>query len=268
MENKSVEIKVGIFVIIGIIIIALFTLFIGRNKLQFMKGYTLYTTFSNVAGLDVNGPVRIAGVEVGKVTEIALVEDKAKLTLVIDPDVKIYKDAQVEIRTYGALGDKFLMVYPGTADSGLLADGDTITDTLPEADIADVIRDIRGVTASLNEALGGEDGKKNLKEIVSNLKETTTNINNITAKINNGEGSLGKLMNDDAIYNDVKESTKALSDVAKKIEAGEGTIGKLAQDDTLYNEAENTIREFRKSAEGIQEQTPISVMSTIFGLFF
>ena len=68
-------------------------------------------------------------------------------------------------------------------------------------------------------------------------------------------------MNDDTLYTDMKG-------VTEKINKGEGTLGRLVQDDSLYTESENTMREFRKAAEGIEEQTPISVMATIFGLFF
>ncbi|MBN1571791.1 MAG: MCE family protein [Deltaproteobacteria bacterium] len=277
MDSKYTEIKVGIFVIVGIAILTVITLFVGEYKFKVRKGYALDAEFKNVAGLDMNGPVRLAGVEVGSVTDIGLTTDgkKAKITMDIDPDVEIYRDAKVELKSYGALGEKFVMIYPGNPDTGRLESGETITDVIPEVDLNDVMRnvqeisdDIKDMSGNLSDVLGSDETKKDLKEIIANIKSSTENLSNITTKLNSGNGTIGKLINDDTIYNDVKTSTKALKDVADKMEKGEGTLGRLAHDETLYVEAENAMREFRKSAEGIQEQTPISVMATIFGLIF
>ena len=261
MENRSVEIKVGLFVLAGIIIIALVTLFIGEQRLILKRGYHLYAEFENVAGMDIKGPVRIAGVEVGLVTEIGLKDEKARIKMDINPDVEVFKDATAELKTYGLLGDKFIMIYPGTPESGLMADGDTITNTVPEVDLNDLMRDLKNVSSTLNEALGTEETKNNLKEILANMRNASENINDITAKLNNGEGTLGKLMNDDSVYD-------AMKNVAEKVESGEGTLGKLAHDDSLYLEAKDAMKELKRSSEGIQEQTPISVMGTIFGMMF
>jgi phospholipid/cholesterol/gamma-HCH transport system substrate-binding protein len=261
MESRSVEIKVGLFVLVGIIIIAIVTLFIGEQRLILKRGYNLYAEFDNVAGMDIKGPVRIAGVEIGLVSEIGLKDEKARIRMDINPDVEVYKDATAELKTYGLLGDKFIMIYPGTPESGLMADGDTITNTIPEVDLNDLMRDLKNVSSTLNEALGTEETKDNLKEILANMKNASENINDITAKLNNGEGTLGKLINDDTVYDSLK-------DVAEKVESGEGTLGKLAHDDSLYLEAKDAMKELKKSSEGIQEQTPISVMGTIFGMMF
>lgn len=261
MKDTSLAIKVGLFVLLGITIIGLITLFIGQYRMTSSHGYTLNAVFNDVSGLNVMGSVRIAGVEVGDVENIILSGEKAKVVMTIFPDTAVYKDAQVEIKAYGALGDKYIMIYPGTPESGLLADGDTIANTVAEADINDIVKNLADISASIKEVVGNPETKDDLKKIVANMKDTTSNLSDITAKINRGEGSLGKLMNDDTLYTNVKG-------VTDKINKGEGTLGKLVQDDSLYNESENTMREFRKAAEGVEEQTPISVMSTIFGLIF
>ncbi len=93
--------KVGLFVILGIAVISLVTLFIGQYRLLRGHGYTLYAEFSNVVGLNPGGSVRIAGVEVGEVNEITLNGNKARIVLTIFPDVTVYKDAQVELKTIG-----------------------------------------------------------------------------------------------------------------------------------------------------------------------
>jgi len=261
MRDTSLAIKVGLFVLLGIIIIGLISLFIGQYQLTAGGGYTLNAEFSDVSGLNVMGSVRIAGVQVGDVEDVVLAGDRARVVMSIHPDTPVYRDAQVEIKSYGALGDKYILIYPGTPASGLLVDGDTITTTVPEADINDIVKNLADISASIKDIVGNPETKEDLKTIVSNMKDTSSNLSDITAKINRGEGSLGKLMSDDTLYTDMK-------DVSEKLKKGEGTLGKLVQDDSLYTESENTMREFRKAAEGIEEQTPISVMSTIFGLIF
>jgi phospholipid/cholesterol/gamma-HCH transport system substrate-binding protein len=261
MKDTSLPIKVGLFVVLGIAIIGLITLFIGQYRLGSGGGYTLYAEFSDVAGLNVLGSVRIAGVQVGDVEDVILSGDRAKVVMSIATDTPVYRDARVEMKSYGALGDKYIMIYPGTPASGLLADGDTIANTVEEADINDIVKNLAEISTSIKDVVGNPETKEDLKKIVSNMENTSANLSDITGKINRGEGSLGKLMNDDTLYSDVK-------DVTEKVKKGEGTLGRLVQDDTLYTESENTVREFRKAAEGIEEQTPISVMSTIFGLIF
>ncbi len=268
MKDTSLPIKVGLFVLLGIAVISLITLFIGQYRVAAGHGYTLNAEFTDVSGLNIMGSVRIAGVEVGDVENIILAGDKAKVVMTIFPDTAVYRDAQVEIKAYGALGDKYIMIYPGTPASGLLSDGDTIANAITEANINDIVKNLADISASIKEVVGTPEAKEDLKKIVSNMKDTTANLSDITAKINRGEGTLGKLMNDDTLYTDVKESSKTMKDVADKINKGEGTLGRLVQDDSLYTESQNTMREFRKAAEGIEEQTPISVMSTIFGLIF
>ncbi len=260
-ENIALPIKVGLFVLLGITIIGLITLFIGQYRLSSRGGYTLYAEFSDVAGLNVMGTVRIAGVEVGDIEGIALEGDRARVAMSIFRDTPVYRDAQVEIKAYGALGDKYIMIYPGTPESGLMADGDTITRSIDEADINDILKNLSEISASIKDVIGDPETKADLKKIVANMEDTSANLSSITSKLNRGEGSLGKLMNDETLYTDMKE-------VTDKISKGEGTLGRLVQDDGLYTESENAVREIRKAAEGIEEQTPISVMATIFGLIF
>ncbi len=261
MSDRSLELKVGLFVLTAIAIIGLITLFIGQYRLTKGHGYTLYAEFSDVAGLNPGGSVRIAGVEVGEVDQITLAGEKAKISMTIYPNTVIYRDASIELKTFGALGDKYVMILPGTPASGTLANGDTITNSIAEADLGDVLMSVQKITSSLEDVLGSEEGKKDLKAIVANMKDTTGNLSNITAKLNRGEGTLGKLMNDDTLYTDVKN-------MANKVNKGEGTLGKLVKDDSLYNESTNTMREAKKAAEGIEEMTPITVLSTIFSLVF
>jgi phospholipid/cholesterol/gamma-HCH transport system substrate-binding protein len=93
-------------------------------------------------------------------------------------------------------------------------------------------------------------------------------LKNISETIERGEGTLGKLIKDESLYRDVKETIQSVKGIAEKVEKGEGTLGKLVSDDKLMKEAEKTMKKIQKAAESIDEQTPITVLGTLIGIFF
>ena len=149
------------------------------------------------------------------------------------------------------------------------------------------------------------ENKGNVNRIVANVaaasgklgpmedKATATlaRIDTIAQDVEQGKGTLGKLVNDDTLYNDAKETVASLKNISADVEQGKGTLGKLVNDDSLYveaketmknvnqfsgqlkdgnlvAEADKTMKKVQQAAEGVQEQTPISILGTIFGLFF
>jgi phospholipid/cholesterol/gamma-HCH transport system substrate-binding protein len=123
-------------------------------------------------------------------------------------------------------------------------------------------------------AKGVEEGKGTLGLLVKDeklyyeAKETLGALKSITADIEQGKGTLGQLVKDDTLYTDMKETAKNVKELTDGINRGEGTLGKLAKDDTLANEAEKTLKKVQKAAEGLQEMTPITVLGTVFSIFF
>jgi phospholipid/cholesterol/gamma-HCH transport system substrate-binding protein len=146
-----------------------------------------------------------------------------------------------------------------------------------------------------------------LQEAGPELMLAMENLNKIMEKIEGGEGTIGKLVQDDTIYEDMKELSASLKEasgtmtrilgdneedirtivaslseaapkleesmrridvITKKIEDGEGTVGKLVNDDELYKEATRMLKEARHAAEDVREQVPIiTFTSVIFGAF-
>ncbi len=162
---------------------------------------------------------------------------------------------------------------------------------------------IQAASGQFNDML--TENKGNVKRIVANVAaastklgpmadkadSTLTQINTVMSDIEQGKGTLGKLVKDDTLYNDAKETVASLKNVSADIEQGKGTLGKLVNDDSLYveaketvqnvnqftgklkdgtlvDEAEKTMKKVQQAAEGVQEQTPISILGTVFGLFF
>ncbi|UCC65948.1 MAG: MCE family protein [Deltaproteobacteria bacterium] len=104
--------------------------------------------------------------------------------------------------------------------------------------------------------------------LYNEAKETMASFRRVVAKVENGEGSLGKFVTDERLYADAKETMASFRRVMAKVEKGEGSLGKLMSDETLYQEATKTMKKVQKASEGLQEQYPITALSTILGLFF
>lgn len=140
MKQSSVEVGVGIFVLIGIVCVGYLTLRLG--ELELLKGdyYHLNARFRSVSGLKVGAQVEIAGVQVGQVDGIALDgEDmNARVSLKIKNDVKLGDDVIASVKTAGLIGDKYIKLSPG-GSADMLKPGDLITDTESALDIEELI---------------------------------------------------------------------------------------------------------------------------------
>jgi len=119
-----------------------------------------------------------------------------------------------------------------------------------------------------------QQGEGTLGKLVSDtslyedFKATASNLRSFSEKIARGEGTLGKLLADETLYDELKVTVANLRSFSEEVTSGQGTLGRLLKDDSLYREAERTLKRVRKAAEGIQEQTPITIMGTAAGLLF
>ena len=108
----SNELKLGIFVIIGLIAVLLTIMLLGNYSLT--SKYVVNTYFDNTAGLPKKAKVKISGVDVGNIKDIVLEDGKAKVILVIDRKIKLYSDATAKIVSMGIIGTKYVEITPGT----------------------------------------------------------------------------------------------------------------------------------------------------------
>ena len=138
MKQTRTEIFVGIFVLVGILCLGYLAIRLGKLELLGNNGYVVYADFASVAGLKPGDPVEIAGVKVGRVETLTLAEDRARLGLRINPDVKLQEDVIASVRSRGLIGDKFVLLTPG-ASNKLLAQGGKIRETESPPDLTEVI---------------------------------------------------------------------------------------------------------------------------------
>jgi phospholipid/cholesterol/gamma-HCH transport system substrate-binding protein len=138
VNHSRVEIIVGIFVLIGLVCLGYLAIRLGKVELFGNTGYIVYADFSSVAGLKVGDPAEIAGVRIGKVESLGLADDRARIALRLDPQVKIQEDAIASVRARGLIGDKFLLITPGASDK-IVPPGGKIRETESPQDITDLI---------------------------------------------------------------------------------------------------------------------------------
>jgi len=132
MYNKSVELVVGVFMLIGMAALVFLALQVSGLSLDSQKeSYRIYAQFDDLGGLSVRGRVSMAGVTIGRVSDVSL--DKESYSALVEMEIfaevdNLTADSVASIQTSGLLGDKFVSISVG-ADEEMLADGDTIFDT-------------------------------------------------------------------------------------------------------------------------------------------
>lgn len=128
MQRKSLDVWVGLFVLVGAIALVFLALRVGNlGDVTFGPGYTLVARFDNIGGLKPRAPVKSAGVVVGRVESIGF-DDKtfqASVILRMNSDVQFPKDSSAKILTSGLLGEQYIGLEPG-GDENNFADGDRI----------------------------------------------------------------------------------------------------------------------------------------------
>lgn len=260
MEQKGIttEVKVGIFVFIGLIVLGYMTLKLEKFKLKSKEGYQITVQFDSASGLVANSPIQIAGIEVGRVKEIRLHGSQARVLMTIQKEVPIYSDAGAILRTQGVLGDKYVEILPGSDKNPRLQPGGLITASRSTIELDHILAkalpvmdDIRSVTRSLSDVIGTEEGKDNLKATFFNIRKTTEDIRSMTVGLSKGQGTMGKLIRDDALYLDLQTTVAGLKDTVNQIQSGQGTIGKFLKDEEFYGEAKKTLGSLQNVASKI-----------------
>ncbi len=144
MNQTRTEFVVGLFVLVGVACLGYLAIKLGKLEVFGASGYTVIADFPSVAGLKVGDPVEIAGVKVGRVDSLGLSEDdRARLILRLNDNVKLQEDVIASVRARGLIGDKFVLITPGASEK-IIAPGAKIRETESPPDIPDLIGKIVG----------------------------------------------------------------------------------------------------------------------------
>lgn len=254
---RTFELKVGIFILIGIAILFIIVFSMGDLNLS-KAGYNIKIQFSFANGLGPGAPVRLAGVGVGEIAGIRLIYDeagkktKAEVTAWIQQDAKIEEDAMITINTLGLLGEKYLEIYPGTPGTPIAKAGSVLIGKDPVAmekvtdNLAAITNSFRDIAERLQKGEGTIGKMLTDDKLYNDLVIFIENGKGIAEKLNKGEGTFGKLITEDKIYKDLSSFMDGAAVVGQKLKNGEGTIGKLFTDDTMYNNLEEFTADIKK----------------------
>jgi len=291
VKQTVTEITVGLFVFAILGALIMFTIILSYDNI-FTKSYALVVDFGNVTGLTRGDKVYVQGVDVGRVKGMAISEKGVRVDLTMKYKVNLHEDYVIQVKPSTILGGKYIDIYEGTRDLPLVDITQPVQGTSPVDFMAEASEAVKAVRASLEE--GGvlknlETSMENIKTITANiesgqgtigklinddavyndLKEITDNLKLVTDRLEKGEGTLGKLLSsDETIYNDLKETLNSFNSAMVKVRDGEGTLGKLVHDESLYDELMKTLAEVRAMIDDIRETSPItSLTSVFFGAF-
>jgi ABC-type transporter Mla subunit MlaD len=209
-SEKAVELKVGIFVIVGLLVIAVMVLKFGRLGQTFGKSYEITVELPDASGLIKDAEVKLAGTKIGVVAQkpqIAPSVSGVRILLKISEGIVIPKAMEFQVGSSGLLGDKFVEILPGPkfnsakfnpADPAeILHAGDVVKGAPPGGldaltrkgqvvmdQLSQEIEDLRVTTAKINDGILSDANQKNLSDTLLNLKNTSASFVETSKNIN------------------------------------------------------------------------------------
>jgi len=249
MENKNTKknIRLGIFVTIGLGLFIAAIYFIGNRQHLFSKTITLNAMFKDISGLQIGNNVRFSGINVGTVKDIQIVSDSfVKVEMEIEAKTQkfIKIDSKALIGSEGLMGNKVLNISPGTPGTSVIKDGAKMgTKQL----------------ASLDDIMVKMDS------VAGNAVYITADLKGMMGNIHAGKGTLGKLFMDDVMANNidatlvnVKSSSKNLNENLEALKSNvlfrKGFKKKEAEEKKALEEKQKAIDDAKKEKEKAQKE--------------
>ena len=232
---------VGLFVTLGLIFFLGGILLVGNLHSTFKNKLKVVSIFEDIGGLQKGNNIWFSGVKIGTVSNLRFYgksQVEVSMNIVTKAKQFIRKDAKVKVSSDGFLGNKILIIYGGTSESQEVQEGDTL----------EVVK-----------ALSTDDMMNTLQESNKNLLAITSNLKIISTKIVAGEGTIGKLINDNSVYTNINAATASLQSASVKaqqlISSLSGFSSNLNKKGTLANELTTDTTVFKSlRASAIQLQ--------------
>jgi phospholipid/cholesterol/gamma-HCH transport system substrate-binding protein len=138
MKRVDLELVVGLFLILGIFALGWISIRLGQMQVLGLSGYTVYADFPTAGGLKEGASVEIAGVKIGQVEKISLIDYQARVAMRIDKGVELQEDTIASIKTKGLIGEKYMRLSPGGSDQ-TIPSGGKIRETESPIDLEELI---------------------------------------------------------------------------------------------------------------------------------
>lgn len=261
------EVKLGVFIFIGILILVTFVLMVGDLGELFKRpGYSLFVRFESAAGLEKGTTVRLAGVKVGYVTEIQLKNSRAWVELNVKEGVKVNKEAKATLASLGFLGEKYVEIIPGEKQ-GFYQPGDVIKGIPPVSFdqlgtlMFSIGEEVKHMGKTLQELVGGEETRTDFRETLDNMASLSaelegffrTNKPEVQRSLRSSTRAFQKLDQSlEKTSRDIQEMTSLIKKMAE--ENRENLKTNLSRMKELMKEAEKSLELLHKALRKIDEK--------------
>jgi phospholipid/cholesterol/gamma-HCH transport system substrate-binding protein len=230
VDRSARLVGVGVFVIGGLLLFGLALFLIGSRQGAFADRFTIYTQFDRITGLQPGAPIQVSGARAGAVKAIAMPAGPGqKFRVTLDVDEKLHAlvraDSVASIETEGLVGGSYLNIARGSPGAPEAASGTVIPSREP-FEVADLMREMSATVKMVNTTIAAVQG--DLEQTMASIAATVENANDLIEGINGDVTQMAKA--GARISGDV-------ADIADRINRGEGTIGRLVNDDALYDRA-------------------------------
>lgn len=266
--------------------------------------YGVYAYFDDVQGLIEKSRVLVAGIPIGYISSIRLEGIRARVDLRIQGDIELYEDARVSMRSLSLLGERVLVIHPGTPGLPVIPDGGQIlvaeegvqTDDILVT-VNDIAQSVKKITAQMERAFGTEEAGDRMESALRNLSDALENIKEVTDEagpriitimenVELATGDLSEIIHarkgdidrgvadvDDtiaSIHRAADQLNAVLEDVKEvtgRTARGEGTIGRLTQDEALIDEVEGVAEGLNSFVGGLNRlRTIVELRSEYYAL--
>ncbi len=296
------EFKVGLLAIATIVAVVIMSLKITSNQSGFGQYVTYRTIVKDASGIFPKTPIKVAGINAGRIASIELQGNTALITFEILKQIDVTKNSKLRIKSVGFLGDKYLEIYIG--DSTELLHKFDFIDSEEAAgienlikDTSEVLGDVKQIVHSLKDSFSPPGEAPPLKQILSDMKELVANTKEVTASLkrattgneekinslvdnlqaftedlayqvdkNNGDSAMADIKQ---VLANTKQLTNDIQGMVADIKKGKGTIGKMLVEDEIADQVKDTLSSVQKlvgKADAIRtELTIFSGVSSVSG---
>lgn len=190
-NNRSTEVKVGFFTLIGLGIIIVIAIFVGKIELGGPKGYDLTVFFKSADGLTVGNQVRYAGIRAGRVEQIELLPHGIQAVLRIDPGVRVPEESIFTLGTEGLMGSRYISIQPPESPGDrFLKPGTQIRGLAPPSiddmmeSLINLVKQVENVVKNVNDIAGAPETKASLQMAIGNIGIMSDNLRLASESLN------------------------------------------------------------------------------------
>lgn len=256
-SNTSRNIKLGVFVVSGVLFLILMLYMIGKNENLFGAKITLRTRFYNAQGLMPGNNIRYSGIQVGTVKDVYIVNDTTiEVVMLIKEKMRSYirQSAIVSIGTDGLMGNKLVNITPSEVPAPFVRDGDMLASRRPlnteemlrvlsdtNDDIAIIAEDLKKSIQRINNStalwnlLSDETVPENLRSSMVQVRRASEGVNNMVSdlqmvvnQVQSGKGALGLVLNDTTFARNLNEALVKVKSIGEQADTLSGQIRALA----------------------------------------